>query len=297
VSVSFATPLLVAMTAAAVAAVAQKRLRPEIATQTLAVTCVAAVAAWLWALLALTLGALAAVTTLDRWLSWCPNLYLADDHVPLSVGAVAAVLLAASVGAAVRRFRAAVVDRRRLPECGESGVLVLDCDEPAAFAVPGKRGGVVVSRGLIEALDAGERSVVWAHERAHLRNRHHWYLGAADIAAAALPVLRPLARQVHFGTERWADEDSVRSTGDRRLVARTIAKAALATSDHHHLQMAMASSAVPARVEALIGPSPRVLGTVAGLVVAATLMVFTIGGSTIQLHHLVALVEHVCGGR
>lgn len=296
-SLSFATPLLVAIAAAAAAAVAQKRLRPEIATQTLAVTCVAAGVAWLWALLALTLGALAAATTLDWWLSWCSNLYLADDHVPLSVGAVAAALLVASVGAAVRRFRAALMDRRRLPDCGKEGVLVLDCDEPAAFAVPGKRGGVVVSRGLIEALDEGECSVVWAHERAHLRNRHHWYLGAADIAASALPVLRPVARQVHFGTERWADEDSVRSTGDRRLVARTIVKAALATSDHRHLSMAVASSAVPARVEALIGPSPRVLGTIAGLAVAATLMAFTIGGSTIQLHHLVALVEHVCGGR
>ncbi|MCY7419722.1 MAG: M56 family metallopeptidase [Chloroflexi bacterium] len=176
-------------------------------------------------------------------------------------------------------------------------MLVLDCDEPAAFAVPGRRGGIVVSRGMIDALDDGEQSVVWAHERAHLRNRHHWYLGAADLAAAALPALRPLASQVHFGTERWADEDSVRSTGDRRLVARTIAKAALASNAHRHPQMAMATSAVPGRVEALIDPSQPVLGTGPGIAVALSLMALTVGGSTIQLHHLVTLVEHVCGGR
>lgn len=295
-SVSFAAPFAVALIAAALAAMAQRRLRPDVATQTLAVACVAAAAAWLWALLALTLGALAAVTSIDDWLSWCPNLHLAEGHVAWGVGVGAGVLLAVSVLALGRRAKTAMSDRRRLPQCHD-GVLVLDCDEPAAFAVPGRRGGIVMSRGMIEALDDSERSVVWAHERAHLRNHHHWYLGAANLAAAVLPLLRPLARQVHFGTERWADEDSVRSTGDRRLVARTIAKAALASNAHRHPQMAMATSAVPARVEALIAPSQHVLGTMAGLTVAVSLMGLTVGGSTIQLHHLVALVEHVCGGQ
>lgn len=210
-SISFATPFAVAMIAAALVAVAQRRLRPEIATQTLAVTCVAAAAAWLWALLAVTLGALAAVTSIDEWLAWCPNLHLADGHVAWGVGVGAGVLLAGSLLALGHRAASAVSDRRRRPSCGRDGVLVLDCDEPAAFAVPGRRGGIVVSRGMIDALDDGEQSVVWAHERAHLRNRHHWYLGAADLAAAALP-------------------------------ARTIAKAALASNAHRHPQMAMATS-------------------------------------------------------
>ena len=295
--VTFAMPLVVAIAAAAAAAVAQRRLRPEIATQTLAVACVAAAAAWLWALLALTLGALAEVTSIDRWLAWCPNLYLADNHVSLGLGLGAGTLLVGSIAALTCRVRKAVADRRRLPVCGRDGVLVLECEEPTAFAVPGRRGGIVVSRGMIDALDDGERSVVWAHERAHLRNHHHWYLGAADLAAAALPVLQPLARQVRFGTERWADEDSVRSTGDRLLVARAIAKAALASNDHRQPQMAMAASAVPARVEALLDPKRKVFGTGAGLAVAASLMLLTVGGSTVQLHHLVTLLEHVCGGR
>ncbi len=297
VPVTFALPFVVAMVAAAAAAVAQRRLRPEIATQTLAVACVAAAAAWMWALLALVLGALAEVTSIDRWLAWCPNLYLADRHVAWSIGVAAAVLLAASTAALVRCIRRTVAHRRRLPACGDDGVLVLECEEPTAFAVPGRRGGIVVSRGMIDALDDGERSVLWAHERAHLRNRHHWYLGASDLASAVLPALRPLARQVRFGTERWADEDSVRSTGDRLLVARAIAKAALASNGHRHPRMAMAASAVPARVEALVDPKRNILGTGTGLAVATSIMVLTIGGSTIQLHHLVTLLEHVCGGR
>ncbi|HRW41339.1 MAG TPA: M56 family metallopeptidase [Microthrixaceae bacterium] len=293
----FATPLLVVAAATGLAAAAESRLRPAMATRTLAVTCVAAAAAWLWTLLALVLASLAAMGGDARWMSWCPNLYFADDHVPLIAGVGAGVALVASAAFALRRLTDAISDRRMLPECGPSGVLVLNCDEPTAFAVPGRRGGVVVSRGLIDALEVEERSIVWAHERAHLRHRHHWYLGAADLAAAVLPVLRPLARRVHLGTERWADEDSVPATGDRRLVARTIAKAALATSDHQQMRMAMATSAVPARVEALISPSRSDLGTVVGAMVAGTLAALTVGGSTIQLHHLVALVEHVCGGR
>ncbi len=295
--VTFPMPFVVAIAAAAAAALAQRRLRPEIATQTLAVASVAASAAWLWALLALTLGALAEVTSIDRWLSWCPSLYLADRHVAWAVGLAAAVLLTSSLVALAMRVGKSVAERRRLPTCGPDGVLVIDSDEPTAYAVPGRRGGIVVSRGMIDVLDGNERTVVWAHERAHLQNHHHRYLAAADFASAVLPVLRPLARQVRFGTERWADEDSVRSTGDRLLVARAIAKAALASNDHLHPQMAMAGSAVPARVTALVDPKHKVFGTGSGMAIAASIMLLTVGGSTIQLHHLVSLLQHVCGGR
>lgn len=294
---TFAVPFLVAMAAAAAAAVAQRRLRPDIATRTLAVACVAAAAAWLWALLAVALGALGEVMSVDRWLSWCPNFYLAHGRVAMIVGVPAGILFGSSLTALIRGAWKAVADHRRLPSCDREGVLVLECEEPTAFAVPGRRGGIVVSQGMINALDDSERSVVWAHERAHLRNHHHWYLGAVELSSAVLPALRPFARQVRFGTERWADEDSVRSTGDRLLVARAIAKAALASNDHRHPQMAMAASAVPARIEALINPKQNVFSTPTSFAVAASILVLTIGGSTVQLHHLVTLLEHVCGGR
>ena len=37
----------------------------------------------------------------------------------------------------------------------------------------------------------------------------------------------PLARQVRFNTERWADESAANEVGSRALVARAIARVAL----------------------------------------------------------------------
>jgi hypothetical protein len=48
-----------------------------------------------------------------------------------------------------------------------------------------------------------------AYERAYLRGRHHWFTAAAEPAAAANPLLRPLARAVAFTIERWADEEAL----------------------------------------------------------------------------------------
>jgi hypothetical protein len=98
----------------------------------------------------------------------------------------------------------------------------------------------VAAAGMLAALSSAERQALLAHERAHLRSGHHWFIAAAQLAAAANPLLRPLARAVAFTVERWADEDAARVCGDRRLVARTIARAALAKAS------AARSGAVPA---------------------------------------------------
>jgi beta-lactamase regulating signal transducer with metallopeptidase domain len=87
---------------------------------------------------------------------------------------------------------------------------------------------VVVSTAMLRALPVAERRALLAHESSHLRHRHHLYALAADIAAAANPLLRPAARTVRAGIERWADEDAAAAVGDRRLVARSLARAARA---------------------------------------------------------------------
>src|SRR5258708_24833862 len=50
-------------------------------------------------------------------------------------------------------------------------------------------------------------------------------------AAAANPLLRPVAAAVTYTVERWADERAARACGDRRLAARAIGKAALASAE------------------------------------------------------------------
>jgi len=138
---------------------------------------------------------------------------------------------------------------------------------------------------------------MWAHERSHLRHRHHWYLVATEMAVAVVPPLRRLADQVRFATERWADEDAAAALGgDRDLVARAIARAALASVDHQHAVMALAGTGVRERVEAMVDVERSGLaassGLAVGLIVAATSMI----GSGIQLHHLVTLLQHLCIG-
>jgi hypothetical protein len=118
----------------------------------------------------------------------------------------------------------------------ESDVVVLADARPDAFAVPGTTGRarrhhqprIVVTEGMLAALDSGQRSALLAHERAHLHAGHHRLLAAADLAAAANPLLIPARNMVGFLCERWADERAVVDIGSRRVVADAIARAALA---------------------------------------------------------------------
>ncbi len=76
----------------------------------------------------------------------------------------------------------------------------------------------------------GERDVLLAHERAHAKHSHYLFTSAARLAAAANPLLRPVAAQAGYTVERWADERAAAQAGDRALAARAIARAALAAS-------------------------------------------------------------------
>lgn len=295
-SIGFLAPLLAATLVALAAGLLQSRLRPQVAAQSLAVACVAVAAASVWALLTVVLGALAEISVVDRWSSWCPELYRADDHVPAWAGLVAGVLLAIAVVRAGRAARSDRRTRRRLPTC-DDGVLIIDSEQPAAYAVPGRRGGVVVSTGMMDALELPEQAVLWAHERSHLTHNHHRYLMATEMAVAVVPPLRRLVDQVHFATERWADEDAASEVGgDRSLVARAIARAALASVDHQRSAMALADTGVGARVRAMVEVDRRFLAPLFGGGVGIAVMSSTIAGSGLQLHHLLAFVAHVCQG-
>jgi Zn-dependent protease with chaperone function len=121
-----------------------------------------------------------------------------------SPGQLAAVLagIALSVGTLVRlgwvaarsglhirrerhRLRAAILARTR-PEPSLDAA-ILDSDRPAAFCLPGRRRTVVVTTAALAALSADELAGVLAHERAHLRGRHHLAVGAARILDRAFP--------------------------------------------------------------------------------------------------------------
>ena len=95
---------------------------------------------------------------------------------------------------------------------------MLDDPAPRAFAVPGRPGRIAMSTGLLRVLRRDQRRAVLAHERSHLRHRHHLHQTAAVLAAAANPLLYRLPAAVALSVERWADEDAA-ATCDRRSVA------------------------------------------------------------------------------
>jgi Zn-dependent protease with chaperone function len=146
---------------------------------------------------------------------------------------------------------------------------------------------------MLAALEPDERRALLAHEQAHLRHRHDRYLLIGKLAAG-LPVLTPLAAQQRHALERWADEDAAEIVGDRSLVARAVARAALAAHDRPVPALAMLGADVPARVEALLRvPSGSAPGAVWSLVAFAAVGI-TLVSAAVQVHHLSAVLTAIC---
>ena len=145
--------------------------------------------------------------------------------------AAALLLTAAAVAVAVvirARARALAESYRRAASMAPGGrVVVVPGRSIEAYALPGSPGRIVVSGRLLDALDDRGRAALLAHEHAHLAGRHHLFTTVAHLAAAANPLLLPVARAVDYTVERWADERAAAITGDRRLVASTIGQVAL----------------------------------------------------------------------
>ncbi|MEW9519792.1 M56 family metallopeptidase [Streptomyces tubercidicus] len=186
-----------------------------------------------------------------------------DDHTQLTlpVGVLAAGLL---TGTAVAAAAVAVRNWRELRAAWQaadtaSGELAVHPDgRPYAYALPGRfgrRGRIVVSTAMLRSLNAGEREVLFAHERAHLAGRHHLFLTCAHLAATLHPMLRGLREPLTYALERWADEAAAEAVGDRRLAARAIGKAALAAvapAGRPRLVPGATCGPVPRRVAALM---------------------------------------------
>jgi Zn-dependent protease with chaperone function len=240
------------------------RLTPRPAAWALACTALLTAAGWLGALSLLAFTALAQIPAVAQEGRWSVQLMRAEDpvHFAVAVGCgLALAMSGVSLGIAVvrqaRDLRWARREGRHLP--GDTELAVLDDESPEAFALPGKPGRIVVSRGMLRCLSDNERAALLVHERSHLRNRHHLFQAVWRLTAAVNPLLRPLAHAGGFVLERWADEDAADHLGDRTVVAHAVARAALATSADRSRSRALSATggAVPQRVRALLAPAPR----------------------------------------
>jgi len=202
------------------------------------------------------------------------------------------------------RARALAESYRRAASMAPGGrVVVVPGHSIEAYALPGSPGRIVVSGRLLDVLNDRGRAALLAHEHAHLAGRHHLFTTVAHLAAAANPLLLPVARAVDYTVERWADERAAAITGDRRLVASTIGQVALLTAPRparpratlaitgaraRSVSLAWAGP-VPRRVAALLAPPPRRQLTLLAIV---AILILTAGASAAEAaRDLHALLE------
>lgn len=165
----------------------------------------------------------------------CVDLFQAVHQNGAESGIAAAGLLGAAgltrlSWTAVRRRRARRAwtreHGRALAASGQRRILHLDRvwllehPEPAAYCMPGRGFGIVVTRGALDRLTGPELRAVLAHERAHLSGRHHLlvtWTRLLDTAFPGVPLLRAAAREVPELVEWAADDRAARETGPHAL--------------------------------------------------------------------------------
>lgn len=284
--------LLFPLAAAPLARLATARLHPRYATWLLTVAAVVLAGTSCGALGLLAVAALVRIPALARLAHLSHGVIASGDSTSGVIALVAGILFGAALLGTVafglgraRSLAAAFAHARTLP--GRSSLVITPDDAADAYTVPGRPGRIVVSTGMLDVLDEPGRRALLAHEHAHLHGRHYLYATAARLAAAANPLVRPLAGAVDYAVERWADEDAAAAVGDRRQVATAVARAAVAAKHTRARRTPVlalgavfsrgaglpltGAGPVPRRVAALLAPAPRtsLITLVAGLAVVA----------------------------
>jgi Zn-dependent protease with chaperone function len=145
---------------------------------------------------------------------------------------------------------------------------LLEHPAPVAFCIPGARPLLVLSSGMVAELDGDQVAAVVAHERAHLRERHHLLLLPFVAWEAALPVL-PAAARAHGAVrelvEMRADDVALASlpgSAARRTLARAIVAAAGGGDGVPRGALAISGGVTGARVVRLLEPASPLPGAV-----------------------------------
>jgi hypothetical protein len=135
------------------------------------------------------------------------------------------------------------------------GAVIVPHHEPAAYCLPGPGGRIVLTTGALGALDDSQLRAVLAHERAHLRGRHHLLVtlaGALSAAFPRVPAFRIACEHVARLAELRAD-DAASAAAPRLAVAGALLSMSAGTPA---AALGAAGTADAARVRRLInGPA------------------------------------------
>lgn len=102
------------------------------------------------------------------------------------------------------------------------GFMVLDHPVPLIYCLPGRARTVVVTTGAREALSPAELESALAHERSHLRARHHLALALSAALARSFPVVGLFSvahHQIQTLVEMQADDAATEAHGRRAMAS------------------------------------------------------------------------------
>lgn len=134
------------------------------------------------------------------------------------------------------------------------GATLVDADVAAAYCLPGRHGRIVLTTAAVQALGDDELAAVIAHERAHLRERHHLVVGAANGLARAfpyVPLFATAAAEVARLVELRADDVAARETDQISVAAALVTLAGMPAP---RVALAAVDGGGAARVTRLIEP-------------------------------------------
>jgi Zn-dependent protease with chaperone function len=247
-----------------------------------------AVAVALWtSLLAAFLGVLATLITLTFAVPPGP-LHTWVEHLRSCVpghthsGEYVTLAVALLVGAAVARLSLRGLARARRTAAGRkrhhemvrlvethppepADVCLIAYDLPLVYCLARRHRPIVMTTGTLSHLDTAQLEAVLEHERAHLRHRHHFLLGAVDTLHAALPwppVVRLAAKALPELVEMAADDAAAHRCGAAN-VAQALQRLAVAPCADEGLAIGPgAQRRLDRRIERLESGAcpPRVVG-------------------------------------
>jgi hypothetical protein len=289
-------PVLVGFGAARLAPGAARYLAP--ATATCLLTAVALTVALTTGLLLFLAGYLGIVhlIPLAHPVDWSLPTLRKELPIP-TPAAVAAGLLATGLLMRACRQLTRVMSNARQTSAAVAGLwavgdlAVVQDSAVQAYTVPGRHGRIVVSTGMLRRLSGPQRRALLAHEHAHLRYHHYRYSQLVRLAAAANPLMLPVARAVDQAIERWADEAAVHEVGDPTIVAHALGQAALARPMFPDHALGAAGNDVVDRIRDLVEPPRRRARIGVLLAVAPAMCWVSTAAVVLYTHGVIELAE------
>ncbi|MGP4104590.1 M56 family metallopeptidase [Nonomuraea sp. KM90] len=177
--------------------------------------------------------------------------------------------------------------------------LVVDYDERLAYCLPGRNGHAVITTGALRSLAPEQVAAVLAHERAHLRGRHHLVLAGAEALARAFPRV-PLFEQARVEVARLVEllADDVAARRHQRIHIAT-ALVGLATGQVPAFALGAGGETALTRVRRMLHPQAplgrreRIAGRLAvtALLAGPAALALAPGVAAFLVHHCHSLLS------